>query len=71
MKIKTKVVKLPTSLSDPKYKGKHLVLVEGRVVASGSWGVISKALDRVYKQGKTPMLTYVPKANSLILLARH
>lgn len=58
---------LPKILSKPKYKGKHLLLVQGKVVTSGTWEKVSKALGKVYKQGKIPTLTYIPKADSLIL----
>ena len=62
-------IKVPKAISDPKYKGKHLLLVEGKVVASGDWKKVAKELHKVYKTGKTPMLTYIPKAESLILLS--
>lgn len=61
------IVKLPRALEDPKYKGKHLLLVEGKVIAAGKWEKISSAFDKVVERGKTPQLTYIPKADSLIL----
>lgn len=67
---KDTIIRLPKALANPQYMGKHLVLVEGRVVAAGTWKKVSQALGKVYKQGKTPMITYVPKADSLILLLR-
>lgn len=57
---KNTVIKLPKALSDPQYKGKHLLLVEGRVVAAGRWVNVSRALDKVIENGKTPQLTYIP-----------
>lgn len=50
--------------------GKHLVLVEGKVIAAGQWEKVSAALDKIHKQGKRPLLTYIPKADSLILLTK-
>lgn len=67
---KNTVVRLPKALTKPEYKGKHLVLVEGKVVAAGTWGKVSQALKKIYDQGKTPLITYIPKADSLILLTK-
>lgn len=64
---KTIAMKMPKALGDPRYKGKHLLLVKNKVIAAGSWQVVSKAFDEVIKEGETPMLAYVPKADSLIL----
>lgn len=64
---KATLVKLPKALSDPKYKGKHLLLVEGEVMAAGRWQSVSRALDKVIESGKTPQLTYIPKSDTLIL----
>lgn len=62
--------KPPKALGDPKYRGKHLLLVEGKVVAAGSWKKVSDSLDKVYEAGKTPTLTYIPRADTLILEQR-
>lgn len=67
MASKNIVVKVPAALSDPKYKGKHILMAEGKVVAAGNWKKISSAFDKVAKAGKTPELAYIPKADSLIL----
>jgi len=64
---KTTVIRLPKALSDPQYKGKHLLLVEGRVIAAGRWKIVSQALDKIVESGKTPQLTYIPKSDTLIL----
>lgn len=64
---KTTVIKLPKALSDPQYKGKHLLLVGGTVIAAGGWKIVSQALDKVVESGKTPQLTYIPKSDTLIL----
>jgi len=64
---KDTVIKLPKALSDPQYKGKHLLLVEGKVIAAGQWRMVSRALDKVIESGKTPQLTYIPKSDTLIL----
>lgn len=68
MKNGSKVVRLPRALGEKKYKGKHLLMVKGKVVAAGKWEKVSRAFDQVIKEGKTPTLAYVPKADSLILM---
>ena len=67
MNKKDTLVKLPKALGDPRYKGKHLLLVSGKVVAAGNWKTVSVKLDEVIKRGQTPQLTYIPKADTLIL----
>lgn len=68
MKNGSRVIKLPRALGETKYKGKHLLMVKGKVVAAGKWEKISRAFDRVIKEGKTPTLAYIPKSDSLILV---
>lgn len=62
-------MRVPKALGNPKYKGKHILMVKGKVVAAGNWRVVSKAFDRVMKEGKTPTLTYIPKSDFLMLPA--
>jgi len=66
-KEKDVIVYPPKALSDPKYKGKHILLDGDKVVAVGDWKKIDKAMERLYKKGKTPSLAYVPKSDTLIL----
>lgn len=60
---------LRSILSDPKYRRKHLLVVQGKVfgVITGSNAV--RLLDRVRKRypRQTPTLIYVPGEESLIL----
>ena len=67
-KEKDVIVYPPKAFSDPKYKGKHILLVDGKVVAAGNWRKISSELKKASKKGKIPQLGYVPKADTLILL---
>lgn len=60
-------MKKNTVFNNPKYKGKHLLLVEGKVLVAGNWKKVSSSLDKVYQQGKVPTLTYIPKADTLVL----
>lgn len=68
MKNEPRIIKLPRALGEAKYKGEHLLMVKGKVVASGKWERVSRAFDQVIKDGKTPTLAYIPKADSLILM---
>lgn len=56
-------------LSSPKYRGKHVVVVEGKVFSAmtGQEAVrIFKQVVRKYPQ-KKPTITYIPKEDMLIL----
>lgn len=56
-------------LSNPKYKGKHVVVVDNKIFTAKTGDGASKILDRVrqdYPQ-KTPAVTYIPDADTLIL----
>lgn len=61
-------MRMSKALGNPRYRGKHVLLVQGKVIAAGPWRVVSRAFDQVMKEGKTPTLTYIPKADSLILI---
>ena len=54
---------------NPRYRGKHLVVVAGRVYVARTSKDLSRLVDRALRQhpGATPTLVYVPKAESLIL----
>ena len=64
-----KTITVPTKIfKDPQYRGKHVVLVDNKVLAAGSWPKASKAFDEWLKKSKTPpTLTYIPKEDALIL----
>ena len=54
------------------YRGKHVILVHGKVYAAGSAAEITQLFDKVVKEfpGETPTLTYIPEADTLILVLR-
>ena len=58
-------------LEDPKLRGKHVVTVEGQIFSARTGGEAIKIFKDVVKKypGKVPTVTYVPKAESLILIA--
>lgn len=57
-------------LSSPKYRGKHVVVVNGKVFSA----VTGQEAARIFKQvtkkypQKKPTITYVPKEDTLILI---
>jgi hypothetical protein len=55
--------------SDPKYKGKHIIVIKDMIFAERSGDKMVKKFDEVTKKypNDTPTLTYIPKADLLIL----
>jgi hypothetical protein len=62
-----KIIRIPSALNNPKYRGMHLLMVKGKVLASGTWKQISPKIDQVARSGNIPELAYIPKADILIL----
>lgn len=56
-------------LSDPKYKGKHIVVVADKVFTANTGEGASHILARLRKENPviTPAITYIPDADTLIL----
>ncbi|MEK7616965.1 MAG: DUF5678 domain-containing protein [Patescibacteria group bacterium] len=56
-------------MSNPKYKGKHIIVMKGEVFTAKTGGSANKLLDRLEKKypKEIPVITYVPKADTLIL----
>lgn len=56
-------------MSDPKYKGKHVIMVKGKVFTAKTGEGASKILEEVrHKYPKEiPAITYIPDADTLIL----
>ena len=56
-------------MGNPKYRGKHIVVVAGEVFAAKTSKEASKILDKLEKKYPTeiPAMTYIPKADTLIL----
>lgn len=51
------------------YRGKHIILIGGKIYASKTGLAASKMLEKLvekYPEG-TPTITYIPKADTLIL----
>ncbi len=56
-------------MSDPKFKGKHIVLIGGKIFTAKTGKEANKILDRLEKRypKATPAITYIPKEDTLIL----
>lgn len=57
-------------LSSPKYRGKHLVIVQGRIFATKTGQEAARIFKEVIKKypKEKPTITYVPEEGSLILI---
>ena len=55
---------------DPKLKGKHIVMIAGRIFAARTGKEAIKIFNKVTKQypNQQPTVTYIPKEDSLILV---
>lgn len=56
-------------LSDPQYKGKHVIVVEGQIFTANTGDGARNILERVRKEHPraVPAVTYIPDADTLIL----
>lgn len=56
-------------MANPKYRGRHLVMITGKVFAAKTAKEARKIFDRVTKKyhNQTPTITCVPKVDTLIL----
>ena len=54
------------------YRGKHVILIHGKVYAAASGARMPRLFDRAVKEfpGETPTLAYIPEADTLILVHR-
>lgn len=54
----------------PKYKGKHIIAIGGKIYATKTGKAKSELLDKLLKKypSTTPTITYIPKVDSLILI---
>lgn len=56
-------------MSNPLYKGKHIVVIAGKVFTAKTGKEANKILDKLEKKypNEIPAITYIPKADTLIL----
>ena len=55
--------------ANPRYRGKHLIVVEGKIFVARSAADAPRLFDRVTRthRGAVPTLLYIPRADALIL----
>ena len=55
---------------EPKYQGKHIIIIGGKIYATKSGRASSELLEKLLKKypKKIPTITYIPAEESLILL---
>lgn len=55
---------------NPRYKGKHIVIIENQIYIAKTGKEVSAMLPKLIKKypHSTPTITYIPKADALILI---
>lgn len=55
--------------ANPRFRGKHVVLVANKIFTAKTGQGAAKILDKVFKKypKETPEIAYLPKSHSLIL----
>lgn len=55
--------------SDPKYSGKHIIIMKGKIYATKTGQAKSELLEKLLKKypKEIPTITYIPAEDSLIL----
>lgn len=56
-------------MSNPRYRGKHIILIANKVFTAKTGSKANQILDALEKKypNKTPAITYLPKSDTLIL----
>ncbi len=64
-----KKVTMEDIIADPRYKGRHVIVIAGRVFTAETGKEATKVLAEVEKKypREIPAITYIPKADTLIL----
>lgn len=64
-----KKVTMEKVIADPRYKGKHVIVIAGKVFTARTGKEAAKILTQVEKKypQEIPAITYIPKADTLIL----
>jgi hypothetical protein len=55
--------------SNSKYFGKHIIIFDGKIYATKTGSQASRLLEKLMRKhpSKTPIITYVPRADALVL----
>lgn len=65
----TTEVLISQAFRNPQYQGKHIIVIGGKIHAQKSGRESAKLLEKLLKKypKETPSITYIPKADTLIL----
>lgn len=68
-KKKTRKVDMLQIMSNPRYRGKHIIAVADKVFTAKTGDGASRILAKVRKRypDKTPAITYIPDADALVV----
>ena len=60
---------LSRAYRDPRYRGKQVMIIGGKIFSAGTEKQAVKLFERLTRAypRRSPLITYVPKADSLIL----
>lgn len=69
MEKKQREVDMLKIMSDPAYRGKHVIVIGGMVFTAKTGTQANKLIDKLEKKypKEIPAITYIPKADALIL----
>ena len=69
MRENNKNIMMINIMSDPKYRGRHIIVIAGKVYSTKTGTQANKLLDKLEKKypQETPAITYIPKTDTLIL----
>lgn len=64
-----KKITMEKIINNPRYKGKHVIVIAGKVFTARTGREAAKILTQVEKKypREIPAITYLPKADTLIL----
>lgn len=56
-------------MSNPRYRGKHVIVMAGKILTAKTGKEANRLLDKLEKKypKETPAITYIPNADTLIL----
>lgn len=62
---------LSKAFKSPKYSGKHVIIIGGKVYATKTGAAASELLEKLLKKypKEVPNITYIPSEETLILLS--
>lgn len=68
-KVKPKKINMLKIMSNPRYRGRHIIAIAGKIFTAKTGTGASKILEKVEKKypTETPAITYIPKEDTLIL----